>query len=356
MESLTTSISETNKKVSLWKKPGGTLGIIVAIAAGGGGLILLNKILPFLISLTTNILTLSLLVGVLAGLGFLISDKKFRRTFSLAYFIIMRKITGFVIEIDPVAVVERKVQELRRKKEEISDNMGTLRGLLIDNEKVLETDKEKLEKEVAAVKYLKEQKADRDEIVVHNNQIVRLNDSIYRQTARIIQAKKWYEILTKLEKAAKLTIIDTENAVDARKRDYEMIKKQYKAFRSVMNVINGDPDDMEEFTRGMDVMNSEINAKLGAMEHVISETGSILSDISINNGLASEKADAFIEKYEKYGIEGLFGTTDTPKIEDSGFNKNNLSSLSSLHNNDDVEIVYDNNSNNSLEKKSQKYF
>ena len=82
MNNSLTSINMENK-VSPWEKPGGTLGMIVAGLAIGGGCIVLYKILPFLISLTTNLLTLTLLVGALAGIGFLITNKRFRQTCSM---------------------------------------------------------------------------------------------------------------------------------------------------------------------------------------------------------------------------------------------------------------------------------
>ena len=71
MNNSLTSINMENK-VSPWEKPGGTLGMIVAGLAIGGGCIVLYKILPFLISLTTNLLTLTMLVGALAAIGFLL--------------------------------------------------------------------------------------------------------------------------------------------------------------------------------------------------------------------------------------------------------------------------------------------
>ena len=107
---MVTNNSQT--KISSWEKPGGTLGLVVAGGAVAGGAILLYKILPFLITLTTNILTLGMLVAVLAGIAFLISDKRFRKTVSMVYFLIMRKITGLIIEIDPIAIVEVKVKEI----------------------------------------------------------------------------------------------------------------------------------------------------------------------------------------------------------------------------------------------------
>ena len=194
---MNTSISNINSmetKVSPWEKPGGTLGMIVAGLAVGGGCILLYKLLPFLISLTTNILTLTLLVGVLAAIGFLITNKRFRKTCSMVYFLIMRKITGLIIEIDPIAIVENKVQEMKKKILEINKQMDSLNGLNKQNERKIEEKKRQLQKQIDLLnEYNKVNR--RAEAGVAERQAVRLQSAIERQMKRLGDSKKWFEII-----------------------------------------------------------------------------------------------------------------------------------------------------------------
>ena len=186
-----------DKKVSPWEKPGGTLGMIVAGLAIGGGCIVLYKILPFLISLTTNLLTLTLLVLALAGIGFLITNKRFRQTCSMLYFMVMRKITGLIIEIDPIAIVENKVKEMKKKILDIERQMGSLNGLNKQNERKIEEKKRQLQHEIDRLnEYNKNNK--RAEAGVAERQAVRLQSAIERQIKRLEDSKKWYEILKSL--------------------------------------------------------------------------------------------------------------------------------------------------------------
>ena len=308
-----------DKKVSPWEKPGGTLGMIVAGLAVGGGCIVLYKILPFLISLTTNLLTLTLLVLALAGIGFLITNKRFRQTCSMLYFMVMRKITGLIIEIDPIAIVENKVKEMKKKILDIERQMGSLNGLNKQNERKIEEKKRQLQHEIDLLnEYNKNNK--RAEAGVAERQAVRLQSAIERQIKRLEDSKKWYEILKSLKHAAELTVLDTENEVNDRKEEFESIKAQHKAFSSIMSIMKGDPDQMEDFTRAMDFMAYDITQKLGEMSNVIDETGGLLSQFAIEEGVASKRADELLKKYESHGIEGLFSAFNT-KSED----KNNQS-------------------------------
>jgi hypothetical protein len=313
MNNSITTFNNVDNKVSPWEKPGGTLGMIVAGLAVGGGCILLYKILPFLISLTTNLLTLTLLVGVLAGIGFLVTNKRFRQTCSTVYFMIMRKITGFVIEIDPIAIVEKKVQEMKKKILDIDKHMGSINGLNKQNERKIDEKKKQLQNQIDLLnEYNKAGK--RAEAGIAERQAVRLQGAIERQLKRLEDSKKWYEILKSLKHAAELTVLDTENEVNDRKEEFESIKAQHKAFSSIMSIMKGDPDQMEDFTRAMDFMAYDITQKLGEMSNVIDETGGILSQMAIEDGVASKRADELLRKYETNGIDGLFDAFNSSKM------------------------------------------
>lgn len=309
MNDLIVTSTNSEQKISPWEKPGGTLGLIVAGFAVAGGAILLYQILPFLITLTTNILTLGMLVAVLAGIAFLISDKKFRKVFSMVYFLIMRKITGFIIEIDPIAIVEAKVKEMKEKIQVIEKQMGNIRGLITQNKRRVEDKKEELERQLGLLKqYERGNMLDRAKIT--ERQVVRLKSAVERQTKRLEDSEKWMEILKKLKERADLVVVDTENEVNDRKEEYESIKAQHKAFSSIMSIIKGNPDDLEDFTHAMDFMAYDISMRLGEMSNVIDETGGLLSQISVEDGVTSEKAAELLRKYENEGIEGLFAKSN----------------------------------------------
>lgn len=350
----------SQQKISPWEKPGGTLGLIVAGGAIAGGCILLYKILPFLITLTTNILTLAMLVGVLALIAFLISDKRFRKTASMVYFMIMRKITGLVIEIDPIAIVEQKVKEMKEKIQVIEKQMGNIRGLIIQNDRRVKNKKAELEKQLGMLKQY-EQRNMLDRAKITERQVVRLQAAVERQSKRLEDSQKWMEILKQLKERADLVVIDTENEVNDRKEEYESIKAQHKAFSSIMSIIKGNPDDLEDFTRAMDYMAHDISMRLGEMSNVIDETGGLLSQISVEDGVTSDKAKELLQKYENEGIDGLFAKSNSEvrkaKLEDNSQQMFNIGDLNNSKYEEQVPIeVGETNSSNSKQIVKRSYF
>lgn len=314
------------KKISNWDKPGGTLGMIVLGLMGAGGLYLLYKFLPFLSAIVWNTVNIAVGVGILALMFWLVTDKQIRTVVSAAYFMLMRAITGAIIDIDPISIVMQKVLKMKKKIQEISVTMGTLNGLIREGETKLEDQKRQLKSTLLRVEELN-RIGDRESAIVSNNKAVRLEDAINRRMERLNDSKKWYEILSKLEKMAKLTVEDTENAVEMRREEYEEIKKQHKAFKSVMSIVNGDPDEMALFDQAMEKMSNEINDKVGEMEHVLNTAGGLISQFNADSAVNSRQARELLDKYNNFGIEGMFKSFDKKQIDNQPVNYINTNSI-----------------------------
>lgn len=299
-----------DNKVSNWDKPGGTLGMIVAAAVVAG---VLYKALPYLVAITWNLVSIACGVGILLALYWLFTDKTIGRIVSTMYFMTMRKITGLIIEIDPIAIVEMRVLDMKKKIQQISKTMGDLKGLIRTNEQRLKQKQADYSNQLIRMETC-EKNNNRAQGQVARNQAVRLDGVIKAQKERLENSKKWYEVLSKLEEMANLTVEDTENEVAVRKEEFKSIRAQHKAFKSVMSIMKGDPDDMAMFQQAMDFMASDMNAKLGEMEHVLDSTGGLLAQYSLDNDVTNSKADALLKKYEEFGIDGMFDNFNTQDV------------------------------------------
>lgn len=300
-------------KIPFFKKPGSVTGTVL-LGLGGIFLIMhLNPILIFLNSLLANTITFVGLCIALAAIVYCILDPKIRKIVSELYFMLVRKIMGIVVDMDPISIVKHHLIKMNEKIKEIQRNMGSLNGLIKDSERRLKEKKEKLEHDALALQLCKE-KDKAQEAAVYEHSVVRLDGVIKRQEKRLTDARKWYKILGDLKYAAELTVKDTENEVNERVEEWEMIKKQHKVFTSVMGILKQD-DKLNTFTMAMDTMSYDITQKLGEMEDIINETGSIMSEIDLDNEIVSEKATALLEKYDQFGIDGILTNFGSKKPE-----------------------------------------
>ena len=308
MSNLTTT--NPNEKKSMFDLPGGKLGMAIMAILIAGGCIVLYRVLPYLIVMAENTLYLMFMLGVIGIILYIAFDKRARQLISVGYFMLMRWLTGLVVELDPIAIVERRIQDMKKKIATISKCMGDLAGFVRSAKKDIEKDKREMEDAYEAGVYNRKN-GKNDEAVVYERQFVRLKEAVETQLKNLADSEKWYETLTKIEKMAQLTVLDTENEVTQRKKAFERIKKQHKAFKSVMSIVNGDPDELALFNRAMDFMADDMDRKLGEMEHVILSTGGLLSEFETSNGVNSQKAAKLFEAYEAGGLESLFSSFQT---------------------------------------------
>lgn len=301
-------------KRKLWEQPGGKLGVVVLVLILIGALIFFYRILPYLIILAENTLYFAILLGVIGLITFLCLDKRFRRVVSVGYFILMRKITSWFVNIDPIAIIERRLSSMEKSIQKMNESMGRLLGQIRKLQGSIESKKEEMEKLLQRAQVYRA-KGNKDAAIIDERQIARLEKYINKLLGLLNDSKRWYESLDKLSQMAKLTVLDTRNEVNMQKEEYEMAKQQHKIFRSVMSIMEGDPDELALFNEALEVMRTDIEMKLGEMERVISSTGGLIDQFEADNEVASFKGNELINKYNELGIEGIFKTFEnTVKI------------------------------------------
>lgn len=294
-------------KRKIWEQPGGKLGLVVLVLIVIGALIFLFRILPYLIMLAENTLYFAGLLAVIGLITFLCLDKKFRRVVSVGYFILMRKITSWFVNIDPIAIIERRLSMMEQSIQKMNESMGRLLGQVRKLEGSIASKKEEMEKLLQRAQVYRA-KGNKDAAVIDERQIARLEKYINKLLGLLNDSRRWYDSLDKLSQMAKLTVLDTRNEVAMQKEEYEMAKQQHKIFKSVMSVMEGDPDELALFNEALEVMRTDIEMKLGEMERVISSTGGLIDQFEADNEVASFKGNELINKYNELGIEGIFKT------------------------------------------------
>lgn len=335
------------KKINLWNRPGGTLGKIIAWAAVGGFLVVLYKMLPILITLASNVITLILMLILIWAILALITNPEFKKGFELLYLQVMRKITGLIIEIDPVNILALGVQEMEKKLVLISSNIDKLQGLLEGMKKKRDQSKEDFLNETARLQAAK-LKGIRDKEILSQRQIVRLQEQIKNQETRIANSEKYLKVMKKLEEMAKFQIEDASNELKVRKDEYEQSKAQKNAMKSFAAIMSGKGLTKSlEVQLALDQITDSVNESLGQINRFLDGSNDILLNYELDGMVAAEKADKILEEFDKTGFEGLGFSLTSQHI------GSDLSSLKSIED-VDYEEVRDNLPQK--QNKNRKYF
>ena len=297
-------VNVAKNTVSKWEKPGGTTGMIVLGVVVGAIAINITPIMNFIAAACASTLSAIGMAAALFLVLYCLFDPRIRNIGSTIYFMIMRKIEGLLVDYDPISIVKRKIMQMNNKIQEITDNMGKLRGLIDKSEKRIQDKKKQCDHDFQLLNKYKETGKTQD-AAVYERQVTRLTEVIKNTEARLIQSKQWYEIMGKLKHQAELTVLDATNEVNERVEEWEMIKAQHKAFTSIVGIINGKDDQFSLFTRAMDHMADDISQKLGEMSFIIEETGGLMSKIDMDNLVMSDKANALLAQYNSGGLDAV---------------------------------------------------
>ena len=135
MNDLTTTGSTKN----WFDRPEGKVGavagvILIAILAFG-----FVQALPFLIAAATSTLTLLLMLGAIGGILMLFIHPTSRNFLFLLYKMIFKLLTGMVINLDPLAILEDFIQQLKNNAVMMKEQQDIVKGTLQDLAKKIQT-------------------------------------------------------------------------------------------------------------------------------------------------------------------------------------------------------------------------
>ena len=188
--------------------------------------------------------------------------------------------------------------------------MGKLNGTKMKLKRKIEEKKDQMEKSLNSAKAARKM-GKNDLATVEERQAVRLQGTVNTAIDLYNSAEKWYNTLSKLAEMAKLTVMDTENEVNAKKEEYQMVKEAHKSFKSAMSVLSGDPDELALFNQALEVMQNDVMNKLGEMDRVINTSGGFIDKLDVENEMYAIKGGDLIKQYEQCGIDALFKKFET---------------------------------------------
>jgi phage shock protein A len=299
----------TPEKKSFWDRPEGTTGMIFA-ALAVVGLVLLA---PTLVVLLQNTLYAILLGVAVVGIVTLALDDKFRNIVWSLYQIVCKKITGAIIELDPIAIVEGYIRTLEDNMRKMDEQIRNLRGQMASLKRVIEaneTQRNSNLKTASAAKKAQNETA----MVLASRKAGRLENSNLTLQALFTKLEVVYRVLLKMRENAAVVLEDTKDEVDVRKREFEAIKVSSNAFRSAMSVINGNPDKKAMFDQSMEFMANNIGERVGEMEHFMEISKGFMDSIDIQNGVLQEEGLKMLEEWEKKSTTFLLSPKEKQQV------------------------------------------
>lgn len=318
-----TDVKNIGQKIKeLYKRPGGLFAKIMGGAAIAAILFGLYKALPFLVAAASNVLILILeLIGIVALIS-LICNKDFRRSIRLIWLQVMRKIYGLIVNIDPIAILQNGINEMKQKLKTVRESVTKLESLLVGMKSKLKEYEKEFQNNIDKKRVIEREGVGngrgtetlkrKSTLQLVNNNIARGEQQIKAQRARINTSERYLDVMKKLEIAADFKVRDAEEELKYRKEEYEQAKAQTKAIRSVTSIFDGGLTRTMEEELAMTNVTDTINESIAEMNRMLDGSNEILANFEIDNAINADKADAILEMFDNNGFS-IFDDTPSAK-------------------------------------------
>lgn len=283
-----------DKLKSYWSRPGGKPGIII----GMGLLVLIGYyVIPILTTVVWNTLNFSIALVSLGIFLYCITHRKLRLSLFYLYEILMKKLVGFVIELDPFIIAEDYISDMLKQRENLYNQS-------VD----VEAQKEKIDLKLAEKGKEMNQMLARAKAAKDNNMMPELGNAT-RQVARINEYIKQLapirdslakigDYLNKVHKNSGYLIEDAKNELDLKKDLYKSVSSGNKALSSAMKIFKGDPEKKLMVEQSMEYLKDDIAGKLASMKKAISYSTDFMRSIDLDNATFEVEGLKMLETYD----------------------------------------------------------
>lgn len=295
------------KPKSFWQRPEGVTG---ALFLGGlilGGGYLLYKFLPALIAMTSNLLTLALLLMALAAVVYVVLDPKTRNLVWYMYKSVMRWLTGIFVQIDPIGILKSYVEDLKNNLSKMNKQITVLRGQMHKLKEIILNNQREIQSNLRLASKAKE--TDKQAMMVlKSRKAGRLKESNLKLEDLYRKMEILYRVLGKMYENSEILLEDIQDQVKVKEQERKAIRASHSAMKSAMNIISGNSDQRYMFDMALEAIAEDVSQKVGEMERFMEMSANFMDSVDLQNGVFEEEGLAMLEKWEKEGVSVLLGS------------------------------------------------
>jgi hypothetical protein len=290
---------------SFWSRPEGKTGMVVIAALAAAVIYGWGKIVPFLVSMLADTLHMVYLAAILAAVLFVLFSKRTHLLFRL----LMRALTGLIINIDPIGILKDHLSQMRKRREVMSQQISNVSGQIRYLKDVIDKNQQMANENMRLAAHAKKvatTTSDQNEqlrmalqMKAKANQAGRLEKSNLSYQQLLGKLQSIYDLLSKWAVHIDFYIEDTENEVKQAEIQYKTINAAYRAYRTALAVIRGSGDEKEMYNTTMEKLAEQAGRKLGEMEDFQRLAQNFMDTIDLENGAVETEALQKLDAYEQ---------------------------------------------------------
>jgi hypothetical protein len=294
--------SSDDGRKSYWSKPEGITSLLFLGGVGALVVYYWSILVLFLVEVTRNTLYLGVLLAALAGLIFLFTSRDVRTAVFFLFKTMMRKITGTIIKLDPIAIMKIYISDLKDKREKMQGQINLLAGQLVKLNKKINENNEQIKQKFAEANKATElshkpgMRETAQLATIEGAGLQEMNEKLFPLQRNM---KTILEFMEKVNKSADYIIKETEIKVKLKEAEYQIVKESSNALRTAISIFKGNPDKKFYFDESMEYIQDDMSRKLGEMKRAMDLSMDFINGVDVQNGILSDKGQKMLEAYNR---------------------------------------------------------
>jgi hypothetical protein len=278
----------------------------------------LTYVLPWLVTVTWNLVNLVIGGVILGFLLMIVTNKKFWRALKYLSEFIANYTIGIAIELNPFNILQAKIEQGYKDRNTLYQQAAKLKGKQSELVDKL-TDKEKeLQLNVQKVKILQaEQGKGSRQVDLYANNVLRCREYIDNVTPIVGDLNKLIKFADAAYEESGIMLEDAKLDLEAKKDLYYSVTTGLSAVTSAMKAFKGDDELNQDAEKALAILKVQIGEKIGHIKSAIDVTSRFMDDKVLEDKAKSAQA---IELINQFNMDNDFNYTQNAldKNSDSG--------------------------------------
>jgi hypothetical protein len=280
----------------------------------------LTYVLPWLVTVTWNLVNLVIGGVILGFLLMIVTNKKFWRALKYLSEFIANYTIGIAIELNPFSILQAKIEQGYKDRNTLYQQAARLKGKQSELVDKLNDKEKELQLNVQKVKILQaEQGKNSRQVNLYANNVLRCREYIDNVTPIVGDLNKLIQFADAAYEESGIMLEDAKLDLEAKKDLYYSVTTGLSAVTSAMKAFKGDDELNQDAEKALAILKVQIGEKIGHIKSAIDVTSRFMDDKVLEDKAKSAQAIELINQFNmssdfNYTQNALDKNSDTGKL------------------------------------------
>jgi len=293
------TLIQKTKTPGWWSEPKNIATAVVGLSLFAGlAYGFATYVLPWLVSVTWNLVNL-IIGGVVCGfLLMLVSNRKFWRALKYLSEFLANCSIGLAIELNPFNILQAKIEQGYKDRDTLYKQSGRLKGKQAElTDKLAEKEKE-LQLNIQKVKILQHEGGTNRQVSLYTNNVMRCREYIDNVTPIVGDLNKLILFADAAYEESGIMLEDAKLDLEAKKDLYYSVTTGLSAVTSAMKAFKGDDELNQDAEKALALLKVRIGEKIGHIKSAIDVTSRFMDDQVLEDKAKSAQAIQLINRFD----------------------------------------------------------